>query len=319
MIDNTYSVKYTDEYYTIYKPYKKGVGNNYILNNNVVNFDTQTIEKNLIQISTNEFDVDKYYYQEGQYLSLKELKKLLSSDELNNYKKKKIDGKNINPELLASIYEKNFLDKKGNIKGISLGLVLNQYQSYDSNNNYVVLDKDEVIEFGKDAGEKIVKYLRENNELDDIPILVALYLENSPETNVSGNYLYYGITTNNNIKYKYINQKNFYMNNLNVKELDQENYRNFEKFVESIKEYDKSINISGLGHFNGKKLSKIDIVATNNSYSYGDLLYINQLLSDKAIKYFDDIKIIIEVRTINKIRSYIVKEASKTTTDIFIY
>ncbi len=318
-IENTYTITYNDDYYTVFMPYKKGVGNNYILNSNVVDFDVETIEKELIQISTNAFEVDKYYYQEGQYLTKSTLKELLSNDKLNHTEIKKIDGKTVKPEIIAGIIEKNFVNKDGKIQGISLGIILNQYQSYDSNNNYVTLSLDETIDFGKTASKSLIKYMRENYKLENIPILVALYTESSPESNVGGNYLYYGITENNDIKYNYINQRNYYMNNQKVKEMDLNNYNNFAKFEESVRDYDNSLYISGLGHFNSNKLTKIDITITKNYYSYGELLYINQLLSDYLMKYFKDIKVIIEVKAINDIKSYIVKEQGETSTDIFIY
>lgn len=318
-VENTYTITYNDDYYTVFMPYKEGVGNNYILNSNVVDFDIETIEKELIQISTNKFEVDKYYYQEGQYLTKSKLKDLLSKDNLNKSDIKKVDGKNIDPEIISGIIEKNFLNKNGEIKGISLGIVLNRYHSYDSNNNYVTLDLDETIDFGKSASKQLIKYLRKNFDLQDIPILVALYVESSPESNVGGNYLYYGVTENNDIKYNYIDQKNYYMNNQNVKKTDLNNYNNYNKFEESVKDYDNSIYISGLGHFSGDKLNKIDITITKSYYSYGELLYLNQLLSEYSIKYFKDVKVVIEVKAINDIKSYIVKEQGQTSTDIFIY
>ncbi len=318
-VENTYSMKYNDDYYSIYMPYKKGVSDNYILNNNVVDFDVDTIEKDLIQISTNAFPVDKYYYQEGQYLTKSKLKELLKEGNLNKSKEQKIDGKVIKPKMVAGIYEKNFLNKSGDIKGISLGVVLNPYQAYDSNNNYVTIDNDTIIDCGKDASKKLIEYMRTNFKLDNIPILVALYVEASPESNVGGNYLYYGVTENNEIKFNYIDQKNFYMNSKNVKKIDLTNYNNFKKFEETIRQYDNSIYLSGLGYFNGNNLSKIDIIVTKSHYSYGELLYINQLLSENAIKYFKDVKVIIEVRAINDTKSYIVKEHGETSTDIFIY
>lgn len=318
-VENTYSIKYNDDYYSIYMPYKKGVSDNYILNNNVVDFDVETIEKGLIQISTNAFPVDKYYYQEGQYLTKAKLKDLLKKDYLNKADEEKIEGKKIRPEMVAGIYEKNFLNKNGEIKGISLGLVLNPYQVYDSNNNYVTIDDDKLINYGKAASKKLVGYMRENFKLDNIPILVALYVEASPESNVGGNYLYYGVTENEEIKFNYIDQKNFYMNSKNVKKIDLTNYNNFKKFEETIRQYDNSIYLSGLGYYNGDSLSKIDIIVTKSHYSYGELLYINQLLSENVMKYFKDIKVIIEVKAINDIKSYIVKEPGETSTDIFIY
>lgn len=318
-VETTYTITYNDDYYTIYKPYKKGVGNNYILNSNVVDFDVQAIEKNLIQISTTEFEVDKYYYQEGQYLTQDRLKELLGNESLNKTDKKKVDGKTLKPEMVAGIYEKNFLNKNGDIKGISLGIILNKYQSYDSNNNYVTLEEDEVIDFGKKAGQKLLKYMRKNFELDNVPILIALYLESSPESNVSGNYIYYGITENSEISYSQLHQKNYYMNTNTVKQIDENSYNNFSKFEDSIREYDNSIYVSGLGRFDNNSLTKLDITITKTYYSYGELLHINQLLSDKAIKYFKDIKVVIELKAINDIKSYIVKEPGETSTDIFIY
>ena len=318
-VDNTYSIKYNDDYYTIFMPYKEGVGNNYILNSNVVDFDMDTIEKELIQISTMKFSVDKYYYQEGQYLSKKDLSQLLSDDNLNDFEKEKIDGKNVKPTPIAGIVEKNFLNKSGNIKGISIGIVLNKYQSYDSNNNYVEMDTDRVIKIGKSAGETVVKYLRKNNELDNIPILVALYIEASPKSNIGGTYYYYGVTEDDDISYDSIEQKKYYMNNQNVKKMNLESYNNFRSFEEKIRNYDNNIYVSGLGNFQNDELERLEIVVTKNHYTYGALLYINQLLSDNSIKYFDDTKVIIKVKANNEIKSYIVKEKGQTSTDIFIY
>ena len=314
----TYSLKYNDDYYTIYLPYKKGVGNNYIINSNVVDFNVDSIERGLVQISTNEFDVNKYYYQEGQYLTQDNLKKLLSKDELNKAGEKTVSGKKIKPTLIAGIYEKNFLNKKGELKGMSLGIVLNPYQSYDSNNNYVKYDQDELVAFGKEKSKTLIKYLREKKKIN-VPILVALYVEASPNSNVGGNYLYYGITENDEIDFHYINQKNYYMNNSNVKNMDSNNYNNFKKLEQNIRNFDISIYVSGLGYFNGNKLNKLDIVITKTYYTYGELLYLSQYLSENTINYFKDIKVVIEIKAINEVKAYIVKEQGETTTNIFIY
>jgi len=318
-VDNTYSIKYNDDYYSIFMPYKEGVGNNYILNSNVVDFDMDTIEKELIQISTTKFSVDKYYYQEGQYLTRKNLSELLDDEHLNEFDKEKIDGKNVKPVVVSGIIEKNFLNKSGDIKGISIGIILNKYQKYDSNNNYVEMDNDRVIKIGKSAGKQVIKYLRKEKKLDDVPILVALYIESSPKSNIGGTYYYYGITDNEDISYESINQKKFYMNNQNVKKMNLESYNNFRSFEEKVKNYDNTIYVSGLGNFEKDNLERLEIVVTKNHYTYGDLLYVNQLLSDNSIKYFDDTKVVIKVKAVNDIKSYIVKEKGQTSTDIFIY
>lgn len=313
------SINYNNDYYTIYLPYKKGVGENYIINSNIVDFDIETIERDLVQLSTNVFDVNKYRYREGQYLTKKRLKILLDDKHLNNIDSKIVDGKKIKPTIINGIYEKNFLDKNGQLKGISLGIVLNRYQSYDVNNNYVTLDLDEVINYGKNKSQDLIKYIREDLGFKDVEIMVALYVEESPESNVKGNYLYYGTTNKETIDFQYIARKNYYMNSNDVKKVDITNYNNYRNFEEALKEYDNSIYVSGLGYYNGNNLRKLDIVVTKSYYSYGELMYLSQLISENMIKYFKNTKIVVEIHAINDIKAYIVKEQEQTSTDIFIY
>ncbi len=317
--DNTYSFRYNDDYYTIYMPYKKGVGNNYVVSSNVVDYDINKVEKDLIQISSNVFPVDENYYQEGQYLSETRLRTLLNRDNLNNIADMTISGKKIKPTVVVGIYEKNFLDNEGKIKGISLGLILNPYQGYGSSGNYVTINQNKVIDIGKAKAGELVKYLRENFSLDNIPIMVALYVEASPESNTSGNYLYYGVTSNNDLTFEYLDQKNYYMNNESVKKLDSKNYNSFKNFTNKMYSYDKTMYVSGLGYYSGNHLSKLDITITKSYYSYGELLYISQFLSENMANYFKDIKVVTEVKAINEVKAYIVKEEGETSTDIFIY
>lgn len=318
-VEPTYQINYNDDYYNIYIPYKKGVSNNYLLTTNVVDFDINTIEKNLIQISSTEFDSKKYFYQEGQYLKEKDLIKLLDKEHLNKTDINKIDGKKVTPTFIAGIFEKNFLDKNGDLAGISLGIVLNPYQSYDSNNNYVEYDKDKLIDFASEASVKLIKYLRDEKELINVPILVALYVEQSPDKNVSGDYLYYGVSKDYELELNNIDQKKYYMNNSNVKKNDKTNYDNFQKVKENIHNYDSSIYVSGLGYYSGDKLMKLDITITKSYYTYGELMYISQLISENILKYFSSVKVIVDIKAINDLQAYVAKEENETATDIFIY
>lgn len=318
-VESTYQINYNDDYYNIYMPYKKGVANNYLLTTNVVDFDVNTIEKNLIQISSNEFDIHKYYYQEGQYLKEKDLKKLLNKEHLNKTNVNKIDGKKVNPTFIAGIFEKNFLNKSGDLSGISLGIVLNPFQSYDSNNNYVEYDKDKLIEFAHNSSIELIKYLRDEKNIKDIPILVALYVEQSPNKNISGDYLFYGITNSYDLQLNKIDQKKYYMNNSNVKKMDKTSYDNFQKLKDNIHNYDSSIYVSGLGYFSSDKLMKLDIIITKNHYTYGELMYISQLISENILKYYSSTKVVVDIKAINELQAYVAKEENQTSTDIFIY
>ncbi len=314
----TYSINYNDDNYQIYMPYKKGVGNNYIINNNVVDFDINTIEKGLIQLSTNHFTIDKYYYQEGQYLKEKDLKTLLSKDNLNDNEKIKIDNNSVKPTVVVGIFEKDFVDADGKLQGMSLGLVLNPYQEAKKN-SYVTIKNSTVIDIGKKASQKLLDYVRSTYDLNDLPILIGLYIEASPDVNTSGNYQYYGFTEDNTITFNYIDQKQYYLNSSNVKKMDVNSYNNYRHLVDEIHAYDNSIYVSALGYFSGNNLAKVDITITKSYYSYGELLYICNLLSENIVRDFLNTDVVINVKAINDIQANIVKQAEETTTDIFIY
>lgn len=323
IVDNIeYTLNHSGGYYRIYMPYKAGVGEKYFITESNNQYDIDYIEKELLDISSEYFMTSSVYYQEGQYLTKKNLIKLLKNDYLNKGNKINIDGISFEPTYIVSVYEENFLDKQGNLNGISLGIVINRHQTYKTKSGKFAtktVSEEEVINYAKNQVPLLLEYIRSNKNVDDVEIIIAIYVESSPNSTVSGNYKYYGITTTNDVTWKKLNNSKHYVNSATAKSIDSNSYNNYKVFENKIYNSLSSLYISGMGYYQSNKLTKIDIRITRNTYSYGELLLLGNVISENIIKYLGNIEVIVEIRGINDIKAYISKEADSESVDVFIY
>ncbi|MEG0471814.1 MAG: CamS family sex pheromone protein, partial [Solibacillus sp.] len=142
-----------DSYYRTLIPYKESASRGLVVSNIFTKYDMKEAELGLMRISQNKFDTEKYYFQEGQYLSEDMLKYWLARPNQTTDKGPEYQGLNPSsidegtgqemdatikateaPVYLAHIVEQNYLTKTDNNKitlsGISIGLALNSVYYY---------------------------------------------------------------------------------------------------------------------------------------------------------------------------------------------
>lgn len=321
-LDTNYNFNYNDKYYHVYTPYKAGVGENYFLTDSFNSYNVNEIERGLLDLSSEHFSVDGYYYQEGQHLKRKDLESLLSKDNLNSAAPLSVDGTTIQPTYIVGIYEENFLDDSGKIKGMSIGLALNRHQVYRNGNGvlaYYTVSEEVVIAHAKAKSDDLISFIRKNEELKNIDILVGIYIESSPNSTVPGNYKQYGITNSDKIDWQPINQSKFYLNSSQAKQMDLESYNNYQIMESKIKNSLPNLYIAGMGYYQSEKLVRAEIRITRSFYRYGELLYLTNVVSENIIKYLDNVDVTVEFRENNDVKAYILKSKGKQSTDIFVY
>lgn len=309
------TLQISDDYYEIASPYKKGVGNNYGITGVYNNYDLDEIEKWLMNLSTEYFKPDNSYYQAGQYLKEKDLKKLLSKDMLNNNEAIKIDGVKINPTYISYIHEQNYLDVNGKLKGISLGIVLNPYQEYTNEYGaylYKTVNENELIEYGKKASKKLLDYLINDKKLNKNKFMIALYIESKPNDSLPGSFRYVGITSRNVINFKPVNYHYEYLKSDYVMSNDTNLYNMILALEEKIKEIVDSTYLSGSILYIDNQVSSMEININTNYINRSELLIISQILNDEITNSFSnylDIKVYIKEN--NNIKVVSNKEAGK--------
>lgn len=309
---DTKKLQISDDYYEIANPYKKGVGNNYSITGVYNNYDLDEIEKWLMNLSMNYFKVSNSYYQAGQYLKEKDLKKLLSRDMLNDIDEIKIDGVKLNPTYISYIHEQNYLDTNGKLKGIALGMVLNPYQEYINEYGtylYKTVNENTLIEYGKKASEKLLDYLINDKKLSKNKFVIALYIESKPNDVLPGSFRYVGITSRNKINFKPVNYQYEYLKSDVVMSKDNALYNIILSLENKVKKINDEAYISGTVLYMDDQISEVEIDVNSSYLNLSDLMMISQIVNDEMNNSFPKyLKIKTLIRENNDIKAVANKE-----------
>ena len=319
---STINIEFDNNYYQIYSPYKKGVANNYVVSNILNNYDVLDVENSLMELSTTYFKTNNSYYQAGQYLKESELKTLLGSEQLNNTTSLNIDNININPIYISSIYEQNYLASNGHLKGISLALVLNPYQAYQNgygSYNYKTIDSNKLLEFGKNAANKLLKYMYSKEQLIDTKILVALYFQRSPGAILPDGFKYMGVTNKDSVELQPINYQYHYLKSDYVIKNDVNVTTSFGNLEKITKNNFSTIYMNGKGLYQDNILKDVEIDVVNSTFSKSELLYLCQILSQEIGKSFDSkLDVRVYIKSNSQILALITKEKNTQKSNVYI-
>jgi protein involved in sex pheromone biosynthesis len=230
----------------------------------------------------------------------------------------------INPKYISYIYEQNYLNSMGNTAGISLAIVLNPYQSYTNNNGvkkYGKADSKIVINYGKSKANTLLNELKKIPELKNKQILIALYLENSPDSLIPGNYVYEAETNNFKItNFNKVNEKYYLLPSEEISKVDQRLYNAYSTLESNIiKLLSDYTAIIGRALYINNQCLEIDINIHSVSAHKGDILAISQKIAKELISSFDaKIDIQIDISSNNKVESLIIRNKSSFNPQIYI-
>ncbi|MDM5248804.1 CamS family sex pheromone protein [Lysinibacillus sp. G4S2] len=272
------------EIYEIKQPAKVNVSRGLILSNMNNSLNINEIEKGLMNLSVNHFSTKKFYMQEGQYLDNKIISQWLDRKSkegfgLNPPIKKSTgdvleDEKN-NPKILSHILEQNFINKEnGEIEGMSLAISLNEFYDIkvaddkgliytgqvkvDSNDDNV----NDVEKYGKEITEIIIKDIRNNKKIPNVPIYVTLYQESNKNDIIPGIFLAETFIPEGEYKideWTDINIKNYTFPSDSLYSLDKDTYEKLLIFKEDIQEGFKHLNPKIIGKIRYKDGKLIDL------------------------------------------------------------
>ncbi|MGI6325011.1 MAG: CamS family sex pheromone protein [Bacilli bacterium] len=309
---------YNRSFYKVYEPYKSQAKNNYATNRLFNRYDLREVEMGLMRISTNYFVPTKYYYQAGQYLTKDVLDTLLSSSKLN-----KVDTElDYQPRYISYLHEQNYLNINGELKGISIALILNPYQSYTDVNNkvkQVIVSEDELITFGQVKARELLAYIRDELKLKDIEIVIGLYIQQSTNSMIPGSYVYETFTREQTItKFNKLDEQYYLLASSDLKTVDINTYDAVNQFKNKIQSLDNVISTIGRGLYINKQLQELSIDVSVNYMSIGEVNSLAQIIAQEILTLFND-HIIIEVtiRTDNKIEAIISKDDNQDKCKIF--
>jgi protein involved in sex pheromone biosynthesis len=268
-----------------------------------------------MRLSKSTFSPDRYIYQEGQYLTQDKIESWLehkskdNAEGLNpslpkNYDDMSVDQKiaylTDHPSYLSYVTEQDYLVQSGKNKlklgGISIAVSMAKVYSFkveDENGGQyrreVDLDPSVAKEKAKQYAESIVKRLRQIDGLQEVPIVIGLYQEETAESLVPGNYFAKTVVEAGDQSignWDKVNESHVLFPSSQASEKFKADSDRFDKFRKDIQHYFPNfVGVIGKGFYKQQELQHLTIDIPIKFYGETEVIsfsqYVSGLLSDK--------------------------------------
>jgi len=334
------SLQLSEQYYRTLLPYEESASRGLIVSNVKSKFDMKEVETGLIRLSQRSFSPDKYFFQEGQKLKTDDLILWLARSNQDELGLNPATTKGMTPEqrateapiYLAHIVEQNYLVKTDNDKvrlgGISIGLALNSiyyYQKEDFGATYEQpIPQDQIEKNGKKMANEIVKRMRSMEGMENVPITVGLFKQESRNSIVPGTYFAYGTASEgkgNIAEWSSINEE--YV--LFPQPIAEEKYRDignsFAKFKQDIDNYFSNFtSVVGTGFYQDEQIRKMSIDIPVQFFGEAELIGFTQYMTGLVMQHFPNgLRVEVNVTSINGPEAIVIKKADDKDPFVHIY
>lgn len=340
----------SENYYRTLTPYKESASRGLIVSNIYTKYDVKEVENGLMRISQNVFETDKYFFQEGQYLSANTVSYWLARENQTTDKGEDLQGLNPSsldangkelaptvkaveaPVYLAHIVEQNYLtmtdDNKVKLGGMSIGLALNSIYYYQKEKYGEYFEEpipNEKLEaVAKEIAEEVVARLRTRSELADVPIVIGLFKQQPRNSIVPGTYFAYSVVDSGKSglgEWQKINEAYVTFPMSSPVEIYREDNDKFQNFKQDIDKYFSNFtSVIGTGFYQNNKLQNLEVEIPIQFYGTTEIIGFTQYLTDVMLKQLpSDVTITVSVTSVNGPEVLIKKERNSDKPFVHIY
>lgn len=340
----------SENYYRTLTPYKESASRGLVVSNIYTKYDVKEAENGLMRISQNVFNTDKYFFQEGQYLSAETVSYWLArknqtadkGEELQGLNPSSLDanGKELDPAVkavqapvyLAHIIEQNYLkmtdDKKVGLGGISIGLALNTiyyYQKEQYGEFYEEpIPEDKLQKAATKIADEVVARLRARPELANVPITIGLFKQQPRNSIVPGTYFAYGVVDEDKNaigEWKKINEAYVKFPTNAPEETYRDMNTKFQNFKQEIDKYFSNFtSVFGTGFYQNNQIQHLEVEIPIQFYGTTEIIGFTQYVTDVMLKNLpNDLAVTISITSVNGPEVLIKKERNSDKPFVHIY
>ena len=345
------SMQLDEQYYRTLLPYKQSAVRGRIVSRIHSKYDIKESEGGLLRLSQRQFSPDDYYFQEGQKITvddsvawLQRNAGELAEDEeapdghnplgLNSTDtrtdEERADGERPSPEILAHIVEQNYLVKTNEetirLGGVSIGLALNSvyYNSVDGIAYEEEIPRAQLEEEGQRMADEIVSRLREREGMDNVPIMVGLFQQNSRNSISPGTYFSYGIAPGGEAvtgNWTGVNEEYTIFPNSSSEEKYREADTSFRNFKQDVEVYFSNFtSVIGTGFYQDDRIRKLQIDIPIEFYGSSEVIGFTQYLTGLVLEHFpENIEVEVSVTSTNGPEALILRKIDETEPIVHIY
>ncbi|WP_419882863.1 CamS family sex pheromone protein [Peribacillus sp. B-H-3] len=344
--------KISDEYYRTILPFEPAKARGLVVSNLNTRYDIKEFETGLMRIAQNNFDPNKYLFQEGQSLDSHTVNLWLNrkftkaqakengikaSDNIGlnplDPGKGNIDTRNKKyPIYLAHILEQDYLLKdsknKVSLGGVVIGLALNsvhyyQKEEYGATYNTKV-PQAEVVSHGKQIAQQVLQRLRKMDKLKNIPITIALFEQKQKSSVIPGNFIYY---TNVDAgagqvdKWEKVNEKYYLLPSDTANTDHRDDNVAFLNFKQDVEKYFPNFNgVMGRAFYEEDQMKSLNIDIPIQFYGSSEAVGFTQYVTGLVMERFPAyVSVQVSITSVNGPEALIVRKANQDQPTVHIY
>ncbi|RFU61829.1 CamS family sex pheromone protein [Peribacillus glennii] len=341
----------SDKYYRTIPQFEPSKARGLVVSNLNTRYDIEEFETGLMRIAQDQFDPDRYLYQEGQHLDKRTVQLLLNRKFTKEQLKEEglkpedniglnpldpgkgdIDKRNQeNPIYLAHILEQNYLvrnnDDKLALGGVVIGLALNSIHYYQKEEYGATYSSDvkNMEQEGKKIAQELLQRLRKMEKLDSVPITIALFEQKENSSVVPGNFISYTNVDEGSSRigrWKDINEKYYlFPADEKTKNKFRADVNAFESFKQDVEKYFPNFNgVIGRAFYVDDQLKELDINIPIQFYGKSEAVGFTQYVTGKVMQHFQDyISVQVSITSVNGQEALIVRKAGEKEPFVHIY
>ncbi|MBO8157222.1 MAG: CamS family sex pheromone protein [Bacillaceae bacterium] len=352
--DEEYKVLLTEN-----EGFDPGEARGVIVNQIANRLDIDELETGLMRHAKSVFDPEDYYFQSGQYVTEEMiydwLERRLTDEQVEQYfkdypnsrltREELQDGLNPplqdetdeqahrdNPKYLSHILEQNYLLKtdgnKVELGGVAIGLALKSTYRFQTEQwgpyYYEQLSDEEILENGKQIAEKVLQRLRRIDALNDVPILIALYKQESHSSLVPGNFIAKTVVDPQNMminEWERIDEHYVLFPSSEADTAYYEDANRMEEFTNEIAEFFPNyVGVVGKGFYADDQINQLKIDITIEFKGKAEVIGFAQYLYGLVIELFPNyMDIEVNVQSPFKQEILLVRRSGEEEPSVYIY
>jgi len=298
-------------------------------------FDVKSLESGLLKLSKEQFPTSKYVFQEGQSLKTAQAQKWLArksktnTEGLNPEDNGQKDPNKRNPIYLQQILEQDYLGEDGSMKGMSIGLGMNQLDYYTKEQYGATFEtkisKAMMTQQGKQMANKVLSRMRQKKGLSDTTIVIGLYKQAPKDSLVGGTFFAYGVSKKSSTtidSWHELNQENQVLPVVNdEKAINQDDATAFNSFKTQVETFFPNLSgVTAQTHYEEGVLAGMNITVNTQFYSETEIMSFTQYIATAADKYLPrNIPLDISITSAEGMQAYVGRASGSKgfTTHVF--
>ncbi|MCA1010391.1 CamS family sex pheromone protein [Halobacillus halophilus] len=302
--------------------------------------DISEFEQGLRRHSKEYYDPEEYFFQPGQFLT---------GDTLINWLSRYEEGKNeqgLNPELeedeasveqfrknpkyISNIVEQDYLVKKDDdvveLEGLTIGISLRTVYNFTAEGRNYKEDHstEELLKKGKEYAGIILKRLREQEQLKNVPVVFSLYEEEEASSKVPGKFLTKTMVKGSSSSigdWKDIEEKHVLFPSKEAENDYFEDSQIFSDFREEVSDYFPNfVGMIANGFYVDNELQQVSIDIPIQFRSQSEVVGFTQYVYGLVVEMFPDhYDVEVKINSMDQQESLIVQQAGKEEPFVHIY